>query len=130
MGKSNTEFREGQPFCPVHRFDVYKAIRASPELPPGAKVAWEALVERTWKPQTYVECSYDQIAIDIGLRRDQAKRHVAKLVRARLLRIHPRYKDKHQQSNRMEFLWRHLEMIQTGQMGTSTRRRKRLEASQ
>src|ERR1035438_426782 len=56
---------EGQPFSPWHNFPLYKVIRASPELPPGAKVTWEALVERIWEGQTTLYCSYDALAADI-----------------------------------------------------------------
>lgn len=113
-----TAFREGQPFCPVHEFGLYKAIRASPELPAGAKVTWEALVEKTYKPNSHLHRSYDALARDIGLKRDQAKRYVRMLIHARMLRVTSRFKGGHQESNHIEFLWRDPGTIAFGRMGS------------
>jgi hypothetical protein len=116
-------FSEGQTFCPVHNFKLYKAIRASTELPPGAKITWEALVEKTWQQRVSLEYSYDALARDIGLKRDQARRYVRVLIQARMLRVTARFKDGHQKSNHIEFLWRDLEVIEQGRMGLSSRER-------
>lgn len=121
--KKPTAFREGQPFCPVHDFALYKAIRASPQLPPGAKVAWEALVEKTWKPNVCLDCSYDALARAIGLKRDQARRYVRKLILARLLKVTPRFRDGHQKSNHIEFIWRDPKIIEQGRTDLSSRKR-------
>jgi hypothetical protein len=58
------EVADGDLYCPVHRFDLYKAIRACPVLTLGAKVTWECLVERTWKTKTGLIYSYNQIGKD------------------------------------------------------------------
>jgi hypothetical protein len=128
MGKrrppdKRTAYREGQVFCPVHEFNLYKVIRASTELPPGAKVTWEALVERTFRPHVYVDCAYETLGLDIGLKRDQTKKYVRMLIRARMLRVTPRFKDGHQKSNHIEFIWRDPEIIQQGRMGFGARKR-------
>jgi hypothetical protein len=114
---------EGPYFSPRHRFNVYKAIRASVALSPGAKVAWEALVERLWEGQTSVERTYDKLGRDVGLSRDQAKRYARELERAGLLEIRARFRDNRQMSNEVFFLWRELEEIRTGDLGLSRQAR-------
>jgi hypothetical protein len=121
--KKPPAFREGQPFCPVHNFALYKAIRASPQLPPGAKIAWEALVEKTYKPHAHLDRSYDSLARDIGLKRDQAKRYVRTLVLARMLRVTPRFRHGHQKSNQFEFIWCDPKIIEEGGLDLSPRKR-------
>ena len=125
---------DGPYFSPRHRFgDVYRAIRASVALSPGAKVVWEALVERLYGAETSVERSYDKLGRDVGLSRDQAKRYARELERAGLLEIRARFRDNRQISNEYSFLWRDLVEIRTGDLGLSRRpqgglRRKRADA--
>jgi hypothetical protein len=121
--EKTTAFREGQLYCPVHNFALYRAIRASPELPPGVKVVWEALVEKTFRGHVYVDCSYDALADAVGLSRDQARRDVGILIHVLMLRRTPRFKDGHQKSNHFEFLWRDPKIIEQGRMGLGLRRR-------
>lgn len=101
-------YREGEVFCPRHNFKLYKAIRASPTLSMGAKVAWEALVDRLWAQEKHVDIPYRKIALDIGASEGRAKRFVRQLSKERLVRISARHdeRDGHQSSNRITFLWR------------------------
>jgi hypothetical protein len=116
------EPRNAEPFCPCRDFKLYKAIRANAALHPGAKIVWQALVEKTYAPNTYVEIAWKTLAKDVGLHPDQTKRHAYKLRDAGLIRIIKQCKDGHQKSNRFEFLKRDLEEIQSGTLGLQQRR--------
>jgi len=124
MGAKSTKGnpRRGDAYSPRHMFDLYADVRASVALPPGAKLAWQSLGEKIYPNQKYVEYSYDKIARDIGLKRDQAKRYIKVLRMAGMLRMKTRFKERHQAANRFEFLWVPPKDIRTGTMGLTGRR--------
>ena len=105
MGKE--KLYDGQLFNPWHRFDVAKEIRASRALTMGAKVTWEALMDRTRGNQNFCFPSYRKIGEDIGASTRNAKRYVRQLVKSGLIRTHHYYaEDGRQRSNRFEFIYR------------------------
>src|SRR6266567_3459769 len=110
MGTKDS-YNEGDVFIARHRFDVAKAVRASRLLSMGAKVAWEALFDRTWENRDYVQVAYDTIASDIGTSKRQAIRYVQYLVKAKLIRIQRQYRKGWQEVNRFRFLWRDPQAI-------------------
>jgi DNA-binding transcriptional ArsR family regulator len=123
MRRKRTPAKPPEPkyFSPRHQFKLYAAIRASIALPSGPKIAWEALADRFWEDDESIKCSYDDLARDIGLKRDQAKRHVKVLQRAGLLEIKPCFRDNHQLENEFFFVWRDPEEIRTGDLGIPRR---------
>jgi DNA-binding MarR family transcriptional regulator len=105
MGKE--KLCDGQLFNPWHRFDVAKEIRASRALTMGAKVTWEALMDRTRATQNYCFPSYRKIGEDIGASTRNAKRYVRQLVKSGLIRTQHSYADEgRQRSNRFQFIYR------------------------
>jgi hypothetical protein len=110
-----------QYFSPRHEFKIYAAIRASIALPPGPKIAWEALADLFYPDSGSVTYSYEELARDIGLKRDQAKRHVKVLQRAGLLAIKTRFQYNRQIENEFFFVCRDLQEIRTGDLGLPRR---------
>jgi response regulator of citrate/malate metabolism len=105
MGKE--KLRDGQLFNPWHRFDVAKEIRASRALTMGAKVTWEALMDRTRADQNYCFPSYRKIGQDIGASRDSAMDYVKQLAKKGLIRTQHGYAEEgRQRSNRYYFVYR------------------------
>lgn len=98
--------RDGDFFNPWHRYDIARAIRASPYLSMGAKVTWAALVERTSEQGDQIWPTSRRIAEDIGCSPRQAKRYVSELVKAKLIAVWPTYREKRQTSNRFAFLFK------------------------
>src|SRR5580704_2401027 len=107
---------EGECFDPWRRYDVQRAILASPQLSMGAKVTWACLMAEVSDEHESnreagrvgsVEASYEKIASLVGVETKQAIAYLRQLSTAHLIQTQPWEGGK----NHYFFRWRDLKSL-------------------